>query len=578
MKDKSFREMYEEIKAKAKAMDILDLCRYIVLGLMYAMLLAYLVPMVLIHPLHYEWTKGYYTIGSAKFSFFDIYGFSAANTMWRLAIMYVLLLLVQKGKECKKNHTKLSAYFMQILRSFSVTDIFMLLYMVSLLISYAVSDFKETAYMGANGWFMGLMPHLLLVGSYFAISRLLPKNGGKWVMAAMIIVSVPVFFLGILNRYGIDPLGICVVGTSYISTVGNINWMCGYWAVVYPLCVGWYWILEKKPEEKKGLFMVKKVLLALAVVNGFASCVTQGSDSGVMSCGITVLLLGCLSVKKLNRLKSFLEILLLFCASILGLMVVQLFWPKQNNLQTALFGILVKTPLALVLGVVLLAVYLLLRQEKIQKKVQAIFAKAWKVLMGLLAVTIVSFIIALVANTTNPGCLGGLSDNPVFTFDREWGSKRGGTWTAGIKTWLSQDGLHKMFGVGPDCMADYIYSERDLDLVEGVRAQFGNSRLTNAHGEWITVLANLGVMGLIAFGGMMISGMVRFLKAGNSGEKAILLGAGCGLALFCYTINNTFSFQQIVCVIPLFIVLALGESFLRQHKAEKEKGKLEVDK
>lgn len=574
MKDKNLREKYEEIKA----MDVLDLCRYIVLGLIYAMLLAYLIPMALLHPLHYEWTKGYYTIGSAKFSFFDIYGFSAANTMWRLAVIYALLLLVQKCRECKKNQTKIGTYLIRFLRSFSVTDIFMLLYMVSLLVSYAVSEFKETAYMGTVGWFMGLMPHLLLVGSYFAISRLLPKRGGKWVMVGMIIVSVPVFFLGVVNRYGIDPLDICVAGTNYISTIGNINWMCGYWAVVYPLCVGWYWILERKPEENKKFFTVKKVLIALAVVIGFLSCVTQGSDSGVMSCGVTVLLLGCLSVKKINLLKNFLEILLLFCTSIVGLMVVQFFRPEQNNLQTAFFRILVKTPLVPVFGVVILAVYLLLREERMQEKVQRIFSTVWKVLMGLIAVTFVSFIIAIVANTINPGCLGGLSDNPVFTFDREWGSKRGGTWTAGVKTWLSQDGLHKVFGVGPDCMADYIYSERNLDLVEGVRAQFGNSRLTNAHGEWITILANLGVVGLVAFAGMMISAMVRFLKAGRSGEKAILLCAGCGLGLFCYTINNTFSFQQIVCVVPLFIVLAIGESFLRQHKVEKEKNKLAVDK
>ena len=112
MKDKSLREKYEEIKAKAKAMEVLDLCRYIVLGMMYAMLLAYLVPMAFIHPLHYELTKGYYTIGTAKFSLFDIYGFSAANTMWRLVLIYVLLLLVRKWKNSKKDHTKLSGWFM----------------------------------------------------------------------------------------------------------------------------------------------------------------------------------------------------------------------------------------------------------------------------------------------------------------------------------------------------------------------------------------------------------------------------------------------------------------------------------
>jgi len=564
MSNNGFWEKYREIKEKAKAMDVVDLCRYIVLGLIYAMLLAYIVPMAFIHPLHYELSKGYYTIGSAKFSFFDIYGFSAAYTMWRLALIYAVLLFVKKCKDCKKNGTKLSVWFKELLHDFSMTDVFMLLYGVSLLLSYAMSDYKETAYMGTKGWFMGMMPHLLLVGSYFAISRLLPKRTVKWVLGGMILVSVPAFVLGILNRYGIDPLGICINGPTYISTIGNINWMCGYWSVVYPLAIGWYWILEKNPEEKRWLFAIKKIVVGFVVSVGFLSSVTQGSDSGVMTCAVTVLLLGCLSLKKKERLKNFLEVILIFCACIMGLMVVQFALPEQNNLQTALFSILVKTPIMPVLGILVLMIYILLGREELNEKVQVVFGKVWRIMVGIILVTLVSFVIALIANTAKPGCLGALSENPVFTFDREWGSKRGGTWTAGVKTWLSQDGVHKLVGVGPDCMSAYIYSKQNTELVEAVRAQFGNSRLTNAHGEWITILANLGLVGLVAFGGMMISAMVRFLKAGKSGVKTLLLCAGCGLGLFCYTINNTFSFQQIVSVVPLFLVLALGERLLRK--------------
>lgn len=569
MKDINLKEKFEEIKLRAKEMDILDFCRYIILGLMYVMLLAYLIPMVIFFPLHYELGKGYLTIGGAKFSFFEIWGFSAANTMWKLVIIYILLLVLKKWKECKKNNGKISEYLKAFLRSFSVTDLFVILYALSLVLSYAVTDYKETAYMGTMGWFMGMMPHLLLVGSYFAVSRLLLKGRGRWVIGFMVAIAAVVFFIGNLNRYGVDPLGICTVGTNYITTVGNINWLCGYWAVVYPLAVGLYWMVEKKQGEKNPIFVAKKVLLGFFVANGFVSCITQGSDSGVIACFVTVLLMGCLSLKNVERLKSFLEIILIFCVSVFGLMVVQFLAPTQNNLQTTFFAIIVKTPILLVLGVIVLAIYLLLVNKKLQEKVRRVFAAVWKVLMGLLAVTFVSLIIAIIANTANPGCLGGLSDNPVFTFDREWGSKRGGTWVAGLMTWQSQDAVHKLFGVGPDCMADYIYSGLDENLLETVRAQFGNNRLTNAHGEWISILANLGIFGLVAFAGMMVSAMIRFLKAGKIGVRYAAFSVACGLCLFCYTINNTFSFQQVVCVVPLFIVLGLGESFLRDKEGKK---------
>lgn len=571
IKDIHFREKYRQIKEKAQAMDVLDLCRYILFGLMYMAMAAYLVPMALLHPLYYELSKGYYTIGSAKFSFFDIYGFSSANVMWRLIVMYGLFMLIVKLRECRKTKRKPDpgACFKAWIQDISVTDFFVFLYGASLLFSYVVTDYKENAYMGSSGWYMGLMPHLLLVGSYFVITRLLPKKCAGWVLGGMILASVPVYVLGLLNRYGIDPLDICKVGPTYISTIGNINWMCGYWSVVYPLCVGWYWITEKNPVEKQGYFRLKKMILGIAVVTGFLSCVTQGSDSGVMTCGALILLLGSFSMKKKERLKNFLEIILMFCGSIAGLMLVQSILPEQNNLQTSVFSLLVKTPVMLVLGVLVLTVYLAFLRDEYSERIQLMFGRIWKIVVGAVCVTIVSFIVALTANTLKPGCLGALSEHSAFTFDSAWGSNRGGTWTAGIKTWISQNGVHKMFGVGPDCMAPYIYSGQNTDLLDGVRAQFGDSRLTNAHGEWITVLANLGIVGLISFAGMMISAIMRFLKAGRSNVKALFLCAACGLALFCYTVNNTFSFQQIVSIVPLFLVLALGENLLREQKRSK---------
>lgn len=173
-----------------------------------------------------------------------------------------------------------------------------------------------------------------------------------------------------------------------------------------------------------------------------------------------------------------------------------------------------------------------------------------------------TFIVMLTINTLHPGSIGALSDNPLFTFNREWGSSRGGTWKAGIRAWSSQDLLHKVVGIGPDGMAEYIYKGPDSGLLDMVRAQFGNNRLTNAHGEWITILANLGVLGLLGFAGMIVSAIVRFLRTGTGR----VLCMACGLAVFSYTVNNIFSFQQIMNLSQMFILLGLGEWLRRKEK------------
>ncbi len=235
--------------------------------------------------------------------------------------------------------------------------------------------------------------------------------------------------------------------------------------------------------------------------------------------------------------------------------------------MTIVSSTLTKTALPWAAGIVLLCVYLWLRKKlfavgQTAERYERVIRRGWYIFLGVIGVTFASFIVMLVVNTLHPGSIGALSDNPIFTFNREWGSGRGGTWKAGIRAWSSLDSLHKVVGIGPDGMAEYIYKGPDSGLLDMVRSQFGDSRLTNAHGEWITILANLGVIGFFGFAGMIVSAIVRFLrtKAGRA------LCMACGLAVFSYTINNIFSFQQIMNISQMFIVLGLGEWLRRQER------------
>ena len=55
----------------------------------------------------------------------------------------------------------------------TLTDKFMALYGVVLIVSYLCSDYKETALWGAgNGWYIGFLPQLMLVGTYFFTAKL----------------------------------------------------------------------------------------------------------------------------------------------------------------------------------------------------------------------------------------------------------------------------------------------------------------------------------------------------------------------------------------------------------------------
>lgn len=105
----------------------------------------------------------------------------------------------------------------------------------------------------------------------------------------MLSASTVVFLLGLLNRYGVNPLHMESSGPGFISTIGNINWYCGYWSVLFPVCCGIFLFREKVlPGSKSAqqapvsvLYRVLPVFSGIAVVIGFATGVSQGSDSGL---------------------------------------------------------------------------------------------------------------------------------------------------------------------------------------------------------------------------------------------------------------------------------------------------------
>lgn len=557
---KDWEKKKQEIKMQIWEMSIPELCRTVLRLLLQFVAVVYLVCMLALLPLYFDRETGYAFIGSNKSDFFMDKGFSIGKVFLCILVFYFAFVLLCFFLENKGKRGKFSILLNYLIDEMSITDKFAILYAIGIFLSYYYTNYRVELRLGAQGWYMGFLPQLLMLGSYFAISRFLPKWSVKWVAGILLAVPSFVFLIGLLNRYGVNPLGIPSIGPGFISTIGNINWYCGYWAVVYPVAVGCF-VFYKRREGKEEKDRMIRAILGCAVAVGFATGITQGSESGVLALLAVLLLTGTLAVAKREQLQNFLELLLIFCAAASGLSVVQLLFPERNQYMTLVSSLLTKTLFPWAAGIVVLCIYLWLHAQRAERYEKCI-RRVWYIFLCLIGVALVTFIAMLAINTLHPGSIGALSDNPLFTFNREWGSSRGGTWKAGIRAWSSQDLLHKVVGIGPDGMAEYIYKGPDSGLLDMVRAQFGNNRLTNAHGEWITILANLGVLGLLGFAGMIVSAIVRFLRTGTGH----VLCMACGLAVFSYTINNIFSFQQIMNLSQMFILLGLGEWLRRKEK------------
>lgn len=507
----------------------------------------YMFLVIAVLPFYHQ--EGFLHIGTDKANFLKQLNVNAMRFLLPVLAVYLLFGWLEQRKEHKRAKWDLS-----------VTDKFALLYGAMLIVSYMGSAYRETALWGADGWFLGLLPQLFWIGVYFLVSRFWEVR--KWMFVLFAIVSAAVFALGYLNRFGIYPIDMKWMDVEFISTIGNINWYCGYLVSVlfgacYLLWQSEFWHVEKDKW--------KHTLLLAYVAIGFATLVTQGSMSGLFTLAVMFIVMFCLSAESARRMQLFAQELLLFSAVCLFTYLVRNVFGGQITYTDSVVELLTDSllPIVMVTGAALF-LWWVSRCEKKQVYSAAVFRTAAKVLVVGIITAVGVIIGMIVVNTLHPGSIGALSEYSMFTFSPSWGSNRATTWKAGVLCFGEQDLLHKLIGVGPDCMSVFLSQGSSEELRQIVRETFGYLSLTNAHNEWLTVLVNTGILGLISYVGMMGNAIGRYVKSGKE-HGEILLGA-CGFCLLAYTINNLFSFQQSVSTTTIFVIMGMGEALLRKKQ------------
>lgn len=181
---------------------------------------AYLLILVAVYPFYMK--NGYVEIGKAKFEFWACISISAALLMF----FFLVLRLVKE-------------------RAIYTMDIWVLLFGVCIAISYLVSVDRKEAFLGTDGWNMGVLVYGLLCLLYFMITRL--WNPGYYIFGVSLVAAGIVFVLGLLDRFSIYLIPLSIRDSGFVSTLGNINWFCGYLVIFLSLGAGLF-VLGRKHE------------------------------------------------------------------------------------------------------------------------------------------------------------------------------------------------------------------------------------------------------------------------------------------------------------------------------------------
>ena len=461
-------------------------------------------------------------IGNAKYLFFR-------NTTLVLGAFVVLAVLWQRirGEQTTK-------------RTWKKTDVFMLLYLVSAIFSYGISPCREDVLLGYPGWYMGLVTQGLLVGIYFTVSRYYDGSKSIWWIAG--ITAGIVTLIGLLNRLDIDVLG-TFRGmengewnrTQLLSTIGNNNWYAGYLSVTAGISLAAAYM-----GKRQG-----RVLGMLGSFLFFASAITSNSTTAIMAaCGLSLLLF-LVSLRQRSRLLRALEILMLLPLSVFMVRLLLLLHLTglvlAGNVEKRLFF---TTVWYIVFGVEAM-LYLILRMRERQQ--QKDFLESGKIYRIVVAGAV------MICSGVLLGCLlGGSVGNEMVS---EAANGRLTLWKVTLLTYGKEGVLYKFFGTGPGSYYYMLY-QWGSDAMDWINKGFlDNNIYSNAHNEWLTLLVEQGIFGVVAFSGIFITAFLNLREKLSTSPEYLAVFLG----LIGYLICSLFTFQHVLSTPFAFALLGMAE-------------------
>lgn len=496
----------------------------------------YVLTLFIALPLFYH--NKYYDIGKFKFSLYEKITLIFIILSSLIGIVHIICLLTQK----QKDKTKLS-----------IIDWFAIGYAIIVILCYFMSSYKEIALHGYQGWNMGLLSQLSFVILYFLVSRFWNR---KWMydfLFTMCISSALTFIFAILHRFLIDPLALYQdIDTHYhllfLSTIGQATWYSSFLCTVFPIGLFLFWYCNQKWQ---------RICLLIYCILGYASLVTQNSDSAFAALAATWLTIFFISFDSNQGVKRFLEIVILGLITMRFVGLLQLAFP-DHIVELDTLSIFFSQHYSLwILLALLFIIYALFTWGEQKKHLQVHSILCLRYIVAVLLIIGFILTIILIVLTTKrklPDFMTFLYQVPYLSFNQKWGNQRGFTWQLSLKMFMEYPIKEKILGIGPDCYSSYAYAYYS----DEIRQVFGDSVLTNAHNEWLNILLNEGILGLLSYLGFFLSAAFTFLK---KRYRHALLPA-IAVCIFSYLFHNMFCYQQVMCTPFIFILIGMGGCYL----------------
>lgn len=460
----------------------------------------------------------YFDILSARYVFFKWSSIITCILLALLGILYIVLDLQNQAS----SPTALRRFFdsfkpKNIRKHIIITDVFFLIMIISMIISTAFSNFKEESYFGNAGRYQGLECWIVYFLNYIAVTRTFKFK--RFYLDFAILAGVFASIWGILDFFWLDPFGF-FIGVSegqkamFASSVGNLNTYTNYTIMIFALSSTLF-VVEKN-KIRMVLYIIASVISCCGTIFGFA-------DNAVLGFFGFFVFLPFFILK--NR-RSLLRYLILINALLLSLFIFSLALKlPHNGYQGSFFIDVVSKPvlaysfipfmvLVVIVGIIMTKLKPNYGDTVISglKPLDSVLPKKIIYIYSAVLILGTAFVVYILLDMNifkqHVDLWNQLPSSHQLVFDDYWGTHRGHNWRIAFTNFTENFSIfQRLFGYGPDTYL--IVSERTFyeEMVE----KFGEV-YDSAHNEYINYLICEGIIGLVSYLGIFISGIRYGIK------------------------------------------------------------------
>lgn len=443
------------------------------------------------------------------------------------------------------------------------TDICFIALIFVMTISMLLADYQYEALWGNEGRFNGLILWLMFFIAYWLVTRF--YHFKKWHLYAYLVAACLPEIWGFTNFFlldifhfhdGTDPRYIY----TFVSSVGNINTYTNM--VALHLGASAVMFVLSKEKKESILCWIPLMISSFAIVMGI-------SDNGLLAAAAVFAFLPFAAWTDTKAIARYFIALSSFATSVA--VTAQLTIGRATMADCDGGSVLVtlgKTKPFLVLVVLLwvftiMLVYFFWVKKGLQENQIAKYSRRiWTLLVVLGVAAVLGILID--ANSGNHADIWGPYQN-ILMFSDSWGTGRGLNWRLAWDYFINDANLlKKLIGYGPDTY--YIIT---MDRFKKLMQAAGYGYFDSAHNEYIEYLTTIGILGMLAYLGILITGLRQIFKKPKN-----RFAVACGFAVLAYAVQAVVNIA-IPITTPILMMLLYVEISIAKESAG---GKTEIEK